>query len=165
MIVVTGGAGFIGSALIWALNKSGRDNILVVDHMGTSSKWKNLAGLRFRDYIEKDLFLEQLNRGAISGLDGIIHLGACSSTTEMDVSYLMKNNFEYSKSLARFSAEKNLRFVYASSAATYGDGHYGFSDVEDIERLKPLNPYGFSKQLFDLWIEQNGLLEKTSALK
>jgi ADP-L-glycero-D-manno-heptose 6-epimerase len=99
-------------------------------------------------------------------VDAVFHLGACSSTTETDVSFLMENNFEYTKQLAQWTADENIRFIYASSAATYGDGSEGFSDDQDgIETLKPLNPYGYSKQLFDLWAKRNGLLDKIVGLK
>jgi ADP-L-glycero-D-manno-heptose 6-epimerase len=99
-------------------------------------------------------------------VDAVFHLGACSSTTETDVSFLMDNNFEYTKQLTQWSADENIRLIYASSAATYGDGSQGFSDDEEkLETLRPLNPYGYSKQLFDLWAKRNGLLEKIVGLK
>lgn len=166
MIVVTGGAGLIGSAVVWKLNRGGHDDICIVDHLGGGDKWRNLAPLRFRDYIEKDNFLPLLEGGKIRDVDTIFHLGACSSTTERNVSYLIDNNFEYSKRLARFAFEKQARFIYASSAATYGDGTLGFSDDEKmLHQLRPLNGYGYSKQLFDLWLQRNGLLEKAVGLK
>ena len=174
MIIVTGGAGFIGSALVWRLNQLGIDGILVVDHLGNGEKWKNLVPLRFRDYLEKDEFLRHICNGSPSNLQGkdkrkidtLVHLGACSSTTEQDASYLVKNNFEYSKQLARFALENGIRFIYASSAATYGDGGNGFSDDEgDLSRLRPLNMYGYSKHLFDLWARSNGLANRVVGLK
>ncbi|GAB4297508.1 MAG: ADP-glyceromanno-heptose 6-epimerase [Desulfuromonadia bacterium] len=167
MIIVTGGAGLIGSAVVWGLNRRGIDDILVVDHLGTSDKWKNLAPLRFRDYQEKDRFLGLLDSPSLSGeISAIIHLGACSSTLERDATYLVANNVEYSKRLARFALERNIRFIYASSAATYGDGQEGFSDDDgSIGRLRPLNPYGYSKQMFDLWLLQNGYLPRVVGLK
>lgn len=167
MIIVTGGAGLIGSAVVWQLNEQGRDDIVIVDHLGSSDKWRNLAALRFLDYVEKDRFLPLLEGPMDSEpVEAIIHLGACSSTTERDVSYLVENNFEYSKRLARFAMRRGARFIYASSAATYGDGSLGFSDDEGmLSRLRPLNAYGYSKQLFDLWLQRNGFLGKVVGLK
>ena len=167
MIIVTGGAGFIGSALIAGLNKRGIDDILVVDRLGGDQRWKNLVNLRFADYIDKEEFLEMVAEDVVPySVDAVFHLGACSSTTETDVSYLMDNNFEYTKQLAQWAADGGFRFIYASSAATYGDGSNGFLDDEKkLETLKPLNPYGYSKQLFDLWAKRNGLLTKIVGLK
>jgi ADP-L-glycero-D-manno-heptose 6-epimerase len=167
MIVVTGGAGFIGSALIAALNKRGIDEILVVDRLGSDQRWKNLVNLRFADYLDKDEFLEMVAGDVINfSTDTVFHLGACSSTTETDVTFLMENNFEYTKQLAQWTTEEGIRFIYASSAATYGGGENGFVDDESkLETLKPLNPYGYSKQLFDLWAKRNGLLDKIVGLK
>ncbi len=132
MIVVTGGAGFIGSALVAGLNKRGITDILVVDELGSGPKWKNLRSLSFADYIEKDDFLQMVldNRLDFS-VEAVFHLGACSSTTETDASYLIKNNYEYSKHLTRWVVDAGIRFIYASSAATYGDGSLGFADDED----------------------------------
>lgn len=166
--IVTGASGLIGSAVVWALNKAGETDILAVDHLGTSEKWKNLRALRFTDYMERDAFLENLKNGAslLDGVEGIIHMGACSSTTETDATYLIHNNFEYTKILAELAVEKGIRFIYASSAATYGDGEHGYKDDESrIEALRPLNMYGYSKQLFDLWAKQNGLLNKITGVK
>ncbi|PKL39447.1 MAG: ADP-glyceromanno-heptose 6-epimerase [Candidatus Riflebacteria bacterium HGW-Riflebacteria-1] len=168
MILVTGGAGFIGSVIVWALNQRGIDDIIIVDHLGTGDKWKNLTGLRFIDYCEKADFLSYLDKGAFDGhkLDAVLHLGACSSTTETDASYLIKNNFEFSKALALWANGNRARFIYASSAATYGDGEHGFDDnPAEIEKLTPLNMYGYSKQLFDLWLKRKGLLDKCVGIK
>jgi len=167
MIIVTGGAGFIGSALIAALNKRGLTDILVVDRLGSDQRWENLVNLRFADYIDKDDFLDMIAEDVLPfSAEAVFHLGACSSTTETDVSFLMNNNFEYTKQLAQWTADDNIRFIYASSAATYGDGSQGFSDDEEkLETLKPLNPYGYSKQLFDLWAKRNGLLDRIVGLK
>jgi len=167
MIIVTGGAGFIGSALIAALNKRSINDILVVDRLGSDQRWKNLVNLSFADYIDKEDFLEMVAEDVLPfSVDAVFHLGACSSTTETDVSFLMDNNFEYTKQLTQWSADENIRLIYASSAATYGDGSQGFSDDEEkLETLRPLNPYGYSKQLFDLWAKRNGLLEKIVGLK
>ncbi len=169
MIIVTGGAGFIGSALIAALNnpQSSRGpitDILVVDELSSDEKWRNLSALgdSFADYVEKDDFLEMVVEDKLPNrVEAVIHLGACTSTTETNASYLIKNNYEYSKLLAQWATDNNIRFIYASSAATYGDGSAGFSDDEEkIEGLRPLNMYGYSKHLFDLWAHKAGLLRK-----
>jgi ADP-L-glycero-D-manno-heptose 6-epimerase len=166
MIVVTGGAGFIGSAVIHALNERGVDDIMAVDHLGASPKWKNLRGLSFADYREKDDFISQVHSGALPVIEAIIHMGACSSTTEADATYLVRNNFQFTKDLALYSADRGIRFIYASSAATYGDGSKGFCDDESrLEELRPLNMYGYSKQMFDLWAKRMGLLSTVAGLK
>jgi ADP-L-glycero-D-manno-heptose 6-epimerase len=167
MIIVTGGAGFIGSALITALNKRQITDILVVDELGTDQKWKNLCNLSFADYVEKNDFLEMIIADKLnSSIEAVFHLGACSDTTETNTSYLIKNNYEYSKLLAQWATADNVRFIYASSAATYGDGSIGFKDdLKKIETLKPLNMYGYSKQLFDLWANRTGLLKSIAGLK
>jgi len=167
MVAVTGGAGLIGSALIWALNRRGVDNILVVDALETDERWKNLANLRFADYLDREEFLLQLDNGLLDGaMEGILHMGACSSTTETDAGFLMQNNFEYTKRLALWCAEYNKRFVYASSAATYGDGEKGFSDDHSkLNEFRPLNGYAFSKWTMDLWALRKGLLDRIAGLK
>ena len=167
MIIVTGGAGFIGSALIAELNRRQISDILVVDELGTDQKWRNLRNLSFADYVEKDDFLEMVIEDKLdSPVDVVFHLGACSDTTETNASYLVKNNYEYSKLLAQWATDANIRFIYASSAATYGDGSVGLSDDEEkIEVLRPLNMYGYSKHLFDMWARRAGLLSKTVGLK
>jgi len=167
MIVVTGGAGFIGSAIIAALNKRGITDILVVDELACDQKWKNLQNLIFADYVEKGDFLKMVTENKIdSNIKAVFHMGACSSTTETNASYLTKNNYEYSKLLAQWTTDANIRFIYASSAATYGDGAEGFSDNEEqIYILRPLNMYGYSKQLLDLWACRTGLLKKMVGLK
>jgi ADP-L-glycero-D-manno-heptose 6-epimerase len=166
MIIITGGAGFIGSALAAQLNARGADDILIVDLLGTNERWKNLRRLRFVDYMEADDFAQALDSDQIEwDVEAILHLGACSDTTETDASYLVRNNYEYSKMLAQWAVEHQVRFVYASSAATYGDGSAGFSDSEPIEQLIPLNMYGYSKQLFDLWAKRTGVAEQIAGLK
>jgi len=167
MLIVTGGAGFIGSALIAALNSRSVTDILVVDQLGSDEKWKNLRNLSFADYVEKDDFLEMAVKNKISPpIEAVFHLGACTSTTETNASYLVKNNYEYTKLLAQWTTDSNIRFIYASSAATYGDGSAGFSDDEEkIDELMPQNCYGYSKQLFDLWARRAGLLKKIVGLK
>jgi ADP-L-glycero-D-manno-heptose 6-epimerase len=167
MIIVTGGAGFIGSALIAELNRRQISDILVVDELGADQKWKNLRNLSFADYVEKDDFLEMVIEDKLDGpVDVVFHLGACSDTTQTNASYLVKNNYEYSKLLAQWATDADIRFIYASSAATYGDGSAGFSDDEEkIEVLKPLNMYGYSKHLFDMWARRAGLFSKIVGLK
>jgi ADP-L-glycero-D-manno-heptose 6-epimerase len=166
MIIVTGGAGFIGSAIIAVLNKRGITDILVVDEHG-KDKCKNLVNLSFAGYAEKNDFLKIVSEKKIgTGVKSVFHIGACSDTTETDTEYLRKNNYQYSKILAQWATDANVRFIYASSAATYGDGSKGFSDDEEkIKQLQPLNPYGYSKQLFDLWAHNKGLLKKIVGLK
>jgi ADP-L-glycero-D-manno-heptose 6-epimerase len=167
MIIVTGGAGFIGSAIVWKLNSEGIDDIILVDELGTSDKWKNLVNLRYNDYIHKDDFLDMVLEDDVPfPVSGIIHMGACSSTTERDADYLMENNYRYSVNLADWAVKRDIRFIYASSAATYGDGSSGFSDDTDVAAaLKPINMYGYSKQLFDLWVIRNELEAKTVGIK
>ena len=161
MYIVTGGAGLIGSAVVAALNKKGISDILVVDHLGTSDKWKNLAPLAYDDYLEKDVFREKLRKGALhANIEGVFHLGACSSTTERDASYLIDNNFRYTAELAEICVNKGIRMVYASSCATYGDGSKGYVDDDDkIEELRPMNMYGYSKQMFDLYAKRRNWLK------
>lgn len=168
-VLVTGGAGFIGSALVWALNRRGCDRVVVADFLGTSDKWRNLSPLRFEDYLEADDLLPRLQAGELGHFHTVLHMGACSSTTERDAAYLVRNNYEYTKTLCEWAMAAGVRFVYASSAATYGGGEAGMSDhvasVADLERLRPLNMYGYSKQLFDLWAARKGLLDRVVGLK
>ncbi len=164
-IVVTGGAGFIGSVFIWRLNQAGLEDIIVVDEFDEDKK-KNLKGKKIIDCLDKDKFLEKLTSTKLGRIDFLVHLGACSSTTETDEDYLMKNNYLYSKSLAEWALQKNVHFLYASSAATYGRGEFGFSDEDHFSlKLKPLNLYGWSKQKFDLWVIQNNLSGKVTGFK
>jgi ADP-L-glycero-D-manno-heptose 6-epimerase len=167
MIVVTGGAGFIGSAIVWGLNRKGVDDILVVDVLESDEKWKNLANLRFADYLDRDDFIFNLVEGGLDdSVDGIMHMGSCSSTTESDTGYLMRNNYDYSRRLAQWCLEHEKRYVYASSAATYGDGGKGFSDDhKGIPDLRPLNMYGYSKQLMDLWALRTGAADTIAGIK
>lgn len=166
--LVTGGAGFIGSALIHALNKSGNSDIVVADMLGTDEKFKNLVPLRYADYIEADELLLHAKQkpSYFDQFHTIVHLGACSATTERDASYLIRNNYEYSKCLARLSVQNGIRFVYASSAATYGDGSHGMDDtLDDLHTLCPLNMYGYSKHMFDCYAQRMGWLEQIVGLK
>jgi len=168
LIIVTGGAGFIGSNIVKALNEAGEENILIVDRLGKTDKWKNLRDLKFLDYEHKDTFLEKFERGTFDReVKAIIHMGACSSTTELDADYLMANNYEYSRRLAtRVAGNDGIRFLYASSAATYGDGSQGYADDHAaVAHLVPLNMYGFSKQMFDLWALHTGFIKRAVGLK
>ncbi len=173
MIVITGAAGLIGSAVARELNTRGFSKLLLVDHLGVSNKWMNLRSLRFSRYMEKDDFLscieKKLNGGSSEELDEIstiIHLGAQSSTVETDATYLMTNNYRYSIQLARFTEKKKIRMIYASSAATYGDGNLGFKDDnEQILSLRPLNGYGYSKHIFDLWANERNFQPSLAGIK
>jgi len=168
MIIVTGGAGFIGSALIWRLNQLGEEDIVVVDEFGENEKWKNLVPLRFADVFDKEDFGHMISSGFFQKIkvDTIFHLGACSSTTEKDFNYLFRNNFEYTKYLCEQSIDNDIRFIYASSAATYGEGEQGYEDDESkLHILRPLNAYGYSKHLFDLWARKSRVLDKIVGLK
>lgn len=165
-ILVTGGAGFIGSAVIWGLNRRGCDDIVVVDRLRETEKWRHLSPLRFRDYLEADQLLPRLQNNSLGTVHAVLHFGACSSTTERDASYLIHNNFEFTKILSHWALKSKARFVYASSAATYGDGTQGMSDTDlNLDRLRPLNAYGFSKHLFDRYAWRNGLLDQIIGLK
>ncbi len=166
-ILVTGGAGFIGSALIWALNQRGLDDILVTDVLGTSDKWRNLVPLGIRDYLEADDFFDVLRTtpAHFDDVRTVFHLGAISATTERDASLLVRNNVDYTKALATWTLGRGARFVYASSAATYGDGSAGMSDAADLATLRPRNAYGFSKHAFDRWALRHGVLDQAVGLK
>ena len=167
MYIVTGGAGFIGSAMIWKLNTLGIDNILVVDNLASTDKWKNLVNLRYADYLHKDQFIKFMAEGDDPfGTTAVIHMGACSSTTERDADYLMENNYRYTQVLCRFALKHEVRFINASSAATYGEGENGFADDHaTLGRLQPLNMYGYSKHLFDLWAQRTGMLDHLASIK
>ncbi len=162
-ILVTGGAGFIGSAIVWELNRRGITDILVADLLGRDEKWKNLVALRFADYLEADDLLKRVN--TLKEVRTIFHLGACSSTTETDASYLIRNNFEYTKLLAHFALEGQRRFIYASSAATYGEAAAEIPETVPLSALRPLNMYGYSKHLFDSYAERAGILDRITGLK
>jgi ADP-L-glycero-D-manno-heptose 6-epimerase len=167
-ILVTGGAGFIGSAVVWALNQRGQENIIVTDRLTTDEKWKNLVALKFTDYMDAADLLEAVTSKAeaLGKFDVIFHLGANSATTERDAHHLMKNNFEYTKALAHWAVASGTRFVYASSAATYGDGAQGMDDkLDDLTKLRPLNMYGYSKHLFDLYAQRAGISKRIVGLK
>lgn len=166
-ILVTGGAGMIGSAIVWKLNKLGYDRVLIADRMDRSEKWRNLVPLRYLDYIDGNDLLDVVRSSPekLSDIDAVFHLGACSATTETDSAFLMKNNFEYTKILAHWAVEKGARFVYASSAATYGAREDDFREDLPLDSLRPLNMYGYSKHLFDQYAQSAGLLGKIVGLK
>ena len=166
-VLVTGGAGFIGSALVWALNRRGCTDIVIVDGARREERTSNLGGLKFVEYLEPYAALSRLTAGSLGNFDFAFHLGACSSTTETDAEYLRRNNFEYSRDLAAWALSAGVRFVYASSAATYGDGSMGMDDQDPqlLERLRPLNLYGQSKLMMDLHAWRHGWLERVVALK
>jgi ADP-L-glycero-D-manno-heptose 6-epimerase len=168
-VLITGGAGFIGSALAWDLNRRGCERIVICDRLGRSEKWRNLVPLRFEEYIESEDLIASLERGALGSFDLVLHMGACSSTTETDAAYLVRNNYEFSRDLALWSLDHDARFLYASSAATYGLGEAGMDDAdaspEALSKLRPLNMYGYSKLLFDKWLANNGLMDRVVGLK
>ncbi len=168
MIVVTGGAGFIGSCIVACLNKMGHEDLIIVDHLEEgSTKQANLADKKYLEYFDKADFLERVLQDNLDpSINCVIHMGACSSTTLDDVQYYQKNNYEYSCHLAQWVLAHQARFIYASSAATYGDGSLGYSDEDlNTRRLKPLNLYGDSKQKFDLWVLDNGMEDRVVGLK
>jgi ADP-L-glycero-D-manno-heptose 6-epimerase len=164
--IVTGGAGFIGSNLVRALNERGETDILVVDHLNHPGKRRNLERIRFRGFSDKEEFRKALREGRVPPARGVFHLGACSSTTEMDEDYINDNNYRYTRELCEWCLREGARFVYASSAATYGDGSLGYSDSDEVTpTLRPLNPYGRSKQMFDAWALETGALRRIAGIK
>jgi ADP-L-glycero-D-manno-heptose 6-epimerase len=166
-IVVTGAAGLIGSALVWQLNRDGTDDAIVVDRLGTSEKWRHLVPLRFSDYCEADEFYERIARepDAFGCISEVYHLGACSATTERDAAYLVRNNVGTSQSVACWALARGARFIYASSAATYGARETDLREDLDPDSLRPLNMYGYSKHLFDQWARREGVLERAVGIK
>jgi ADP-L-glycero-D-manno-heptose 6-epimerase len=167
MIAITGAGGFLGSAVVWALNRRGERRILCVDTDLSAHRYANLKPLHFGAYLCHDEFLSAMARGAYKGrLTAVVHLGACSSTTETNWDYLRANNLEYSKTVCKAAVEGGMRFLQASSAATYGDGENGYRDDHaGLDALKPLNLYARSKHEFDLWARDEGHLERIAALK
>jgi ADP-L-glycero-D-manno-heptose 6-epimerase len=164
--IVTGGAGFIGSNLVAALNARGEQDILIVDELGQDAKWKNLRPLRYEDYWNKDDFREALWAGKLPDVQTVFHLGACSATTETDATYLADNNYRLTREICEWCLDRGTRFVYASSAATYGDGSLGYSDSDEMTpKLVPMNMYGYSKHMFDLWALKNGLFDRIAGIK
>ena len=153
MIIVTGGAGFIGSNIVRALNERGRNDIMIVDDLGDGDKFKNLIGLRFMDYQHKDDFLKLLSSATFgTNVEAVFHEGACSDTMQYDVNFMMRANYDYSKEILRFCVRKQIPLIYASSASVYGTGKKGFREDESCEM--PLNPYAFSKLMFDRYVRQ-----------
>lgn len=165
LLIVTGAAGLIGSHLVRHLNEAGRTRLLLVDDLKSGEKWQNLVGKKFDQLLSKHELFSWLEKEG-EKVEGIFHLGACSNTVEPDASYLYENNTRYSIRLAEYALDRGCRFIYASSAATYGDGSFGFVDDEEkLDRLRPLNMYGYSKHLFDLWLQRQGVLKEVTGLK
>jgi ADP-L-glycero-D-manno-heptose 6-epimerase len=165
-IIVTGAAGFIGRNVVAELNRRGKENLLLVDRLGNDDKWKNLIGLKFEDLIDPGTFLSRVDSNTALAADVLIHLGACSSTTERDADFLLKNNYRYTRALCEWALRQKTRFVYASSGATFGDGSQGYSDQDSATPvLRPLNMYGYSKQMFDLWALAKGHFNRIVGLK
>ncbi len=165
-ILVTGAAGFIGRNAVEELNRRGRDNLLLVDLLGTDDKWCNLRGLNYEDLLSPEALLLQMERGRLTDVEAIVHLGACSATTERDADFLLENNYRYTRRLCEFSLKQGIRFIYASSAATYGDGTQGYDDDDKVTKdLRPLNMYGYSKHMFDLWALKSGAMDEIVGLK
>lgn len=164
--IVTGGAGFIGSNIVEALNQRGESDILVVDILGKDEKWRNLVGLSYADYWEADAFRFALQHDTLGEVDTVFHMGACSATTETNASYLVDNNYRFTRELCEWCLQHDVRFVYASSGATYGDGSQGYSDDDAVApTLRPLNMYGYSKHMFDLWALRQGVTDRIAGLK
>ena len=153
MIIVTGGAGFIGSNLIRALNKRGESNILLVDHLVNGRKMHNIADLNIADYMDKTEFIDKIDSPTfLNGVKAIFHQGACSATTEWNGQYVMENNYNYSKHLLQACIAKNVAFIYASSASVYGNGDQGFRVDRGCEQ--PINMYAYSKFQFDQYVRR-----------
>ncbi len=166
MIIITGATGFIGSVIAQDLFKQGVNDLILVDKFNKTEKWKNTVGVNFKEFVDRDLFLERLEKGEFGTPDAVIHMGACTDTTEFNMDYLMSQNYEYSKRLCTWCLNKGVRFIYASSAAVYGDGSKGFKDSDGLTlQMIPLNPYGFSKLLFDRWLINNGLTKSVVGLR
>ncbi|MDX1736774.1 MAG: ADP-glyceromanno-heptose 6-epimerase, partial [Alphaproteobacteria bacterium] len=152
MIIVTGGAGFIGSYLVGELSRKHIGPIIICDRLRDGDKWKNIAKHNIADIIDPDSLGDWLDTNG-QNVDCIFHLGACSSTTESDADYIWQNNVKFTQMLWDFAAQNKKRLIYASSAATYGDGSKGFKDdnsLEAISDLRPLNAYGWSKKVSDI---------------
>ncbi|MGI4828293.1 MAG: ADP-glyceromanno-heptose 6-epimerase [Janthinobacterium lividum] len=165
-IIVTGAAGFIGRNTVAELNRRGETDLILVDELGKDEKWKNLVGLHYEDIVSPEEFLGLIEDGTFAEARALIHLGACSATTERDADYLLRNNYQYTRVLCNWALSNDVRFVYASSAATYGDGAQGYSDADAVTpTLRPMNMYGYSKQMFDSWALKHNLFERIVGLK
>lgn len=165
LIVVTGAAGFIGSAVVKQLNDRGLTNLILVDDIGKTEKWKNCVGKKYVELIPVDQLFSWL-QGKERQIEAFVHLGASTDTMVTDGSFVLENNTRFSIRLVEYALAHDHRFIYASSAATYGDGSKSFSDDHDLlESLKPLNLYAFSKHTFDLWLKRQGLLDQVVGLK
>ena len=165
MYLITGAAGFIGSGIVRALNDQGRADLLLVDDLGADHRWKNLVGKSFVDLIPKATLFDWLSEHGRE-VDAILHLGACSDTVETNADFLLENNTRYTLRLADWALQHKKRFIYASSAATYGDGKFGFADDEaSLEKLRPINMYAYSKHLVDLSLKRQGHLNRVVGLK
>lgn len=164
-IVITGAMGFIGSNLVRYYNEQGLDDLVLVDSFDHPESWKNLLGLRYKQLLTKTDAMAYL-RANSDQIAKIVHLGAISDTTCADSSFIMENNYQFSIDLAKLAVSRRIGFLYASSAATYGDGELGFDDDHSLlHSLKPLNLYGFSKHAFDLWLLENGMIDKVVGVK
>jgi ADP-L-glycero-D-manno-heptose 6-epimerase len=167
-ILVTGAAGLIGSAIVAELNHMGINDILITDYLGNDDRFKNLVPLKFNDYMEADSCIKLLQESSylFNDIHTVFHLGACSSTTEKNGRFLIENNYEYTKTLAQWAYNNHIRFIYASSAATYGDGSQGMDDKDtNLSKFRPLNMYGYSKHLFDLFAQKQGLFDEIVGIK
>ena len=166
IIIITGAAGFIGRNTVAELNRRGHQELILVDTLGKDEKWRNLVGLRYEDILSPQALLAQLDRGQFCDAEAILHLGANSSTTERDADSLLESNYRYTRRLCEFSLQRGIRMIYASSAATYGDGSRGYSDDDQsTAQLQTLNMYGYSKHMFDLWAMKTGALQQIVGLK
>ncbi|MBN1114906.1 MAG: ADP-glyceromanno-heptose 6-epimerase [Oligoflexia bacterium] len=167
MIVITGAAGFIGSVLTRFLNSRGRKDLLLVDRIEKKNKKPNIEHAEYIEFIDRDDFINDAENNRLSSeIELVLHIGACTDTTEFNLDYLLRQNYEYSKKLCSWCINNNAGFIYASSAAVYGDGSAGFSDSDDLTpELKPLNPYGVSKWKFDDWLIKNRLTDSVTGLR
>ena len=167
MIIVTGGAGFIGSAFVSNLNAQGRTDIIVVDRLGVSESWRNLKRLTFEDFVQRDEFITQVRSNSLPWkIEAVVHMGASSATTERDGDFLLANNYHYTKTLAEYCLNNQIRFIYASSGQVYGDGRFGYVD-DDQTLLKsvPITRYGWTKHMFDSWVIRHNLSSKVVGLR
>ncbi len=168
MHIVTGGAGFIGSAMVWKLNTMGVDDVWIVDDLGSNNKWRNIQGLKFSEIFSPEDLIEMMleDNGLPEGTKALIHMGACSATTEQDADYLLNNNYRYSRTITENAIARGIRLLVASSGATYGGGEHGYGDgTDNLDKLRPLNMYGHSKLMFDQWAYRTGALDSLASLR